>query len=161
MTWLSLALNVELEIPAITAEKDKTVFKKIHKSSGLEIIFSAELESIDEIEHATRNFLALNVNSELLFNILLLMREALNNAVYHGCALDKTKLVRYALKLKNNSIIMEIEDEGRGFDWHQRLDSKAHSGSTHGRGLAIMKKFSSNMEYNDKGTLLTLTIHIG
>ncbi len=161
-TWLSLALNVETVFPEmVAAEKDKSMFKIVDKSVGLEILFSAELENIDKIERATKNFLALNVTSEILFNILLLMREALNNAVYHGCELDKTKTVRYALKLKGHSIIMKIEDEGSGFDWYHMIDSGTHSDSAHGRGLAIMKKFSNEMKYNDEGSSLTLTIHMG
>ena len=137
------------------------MFKIIYESNGIEIFISAELEHIDKIEHTTRNFLALNVTSELLFNILLLMREAVNNAIYHGSELDKTRTVRYALRFKKNSIIMEIEDEGNGFDWYTLINTSTHSDAVHGRGLAIMSKFSDEMKYNDKGTLLTLTISMG
>jgi len=145
----------------LATERDKTVFKIDHKSSGFKIHFSAELENLDKIEQATSKFLAINVTSEILFNILLIMREALNNAVYHGCGLDKTKSVRYALTLKENSIVMEIEDDGSGFDWYHVKGSGAPLDATHGRRLAIMQKFSDEMKYSNNGTLLRLSINIG
>ena len=51
-----------------------------------------------------------------LFGIRLALEEAIVNAVRHGNRNDPTKTVRIRYRLDAEQFLIEIEDEGHGFD---------------------------------------------
>ncbi|MBF0379132.1 MAG: ATP-binding protein [Desulfamplus sp.] len=99
-----------------------------------------------------------------LFAIQLVMREGLTNAVRHGNCFNAAKIVRCYVKIdKNQMLIVEIEDQGEGFNWkrEQTKDIKdLDDDSDHGRGLMIMEQYFSRYWYNERGNKLTLEKHI-
>ncbi len=135
------------------------MFDIIEKPGGLKLHFSATLKNIDQADKETRKYLSLIGKDEYVFEILLMMREALHNAVERGCAQDRRKNVRYTLGLENDNLIMEVEDEGDGFDWRTHMKKAPEPGSDHSRGLTIMKRWSEELRYNEKGNVLILTIN--
>ena len=122
----------------------------------LNIRFSATLENIDTASKETKKFLATVGMHESAFDILLVMREALNNAVKHGSQMNEQKTVKYGISVNRDYVIIEIEDEGDGFDWRARLREKHLSTSDCGRGLAIMKEHFSDISFNEKGNRLLM-----
>lgn len=135
------------------------MFDIVERPGGLELHFSATLKNIDQADKETRKYLSLIGKDECAFGILLVMREALHNAVERGCALDHRKNIRYALGLENDNLVMEVEDEGDGFDWRTSMKRAPEPGSDHRRGLTIMKRCSDEMKYNEKGNVVVLTIN--
>ena len=95
------------------------------------------------------------------FNIDLVLRESINNAILHGNRTDIRKKV--ILKVFHNShyIKITIQDQGLGFDWHSREIVELSDSETHGRGLFIIKLYSDKYYYNSKGNKLTLFKKIG
>jgi len=129
----------------------------VSKGSGhLDIFFSATLENIDTASEETKKFLAIIGMEGRAFDILLVMREALNNAVKHGSQMNHLKIVKYNVYLKDDYLIMEIEDEGSGFDWRASLGKKHLSALDSGWGLAIIKGYCVDVTFNDKGNRLIL-----
>jgi serine/threonine-protein kinase RsbW len=125
----------------------------------VEMLFSATLENIDRAVEESRAFLSTMGEAKCPFEIVLIMREALSNAVLHGCAQDPDKTVRYSLQIEDKDLVIDVEDQGEGFDWRAAvhraiLPSIQHE---HGRGLVIMSKYGANVLYNDKGNRLTVT----
>ena len=47
----------------------------------------------------------------------LLLREALTNAVVHGCHAESGKQVRCSMRLKGRRLLIVVDDDGDGFDW--------------------------------------------
>jgi serine/threonine-protein kinase RsbW len=136
------------------------MFDIVQKAGGLELYFSATLKNIDQADKETRKYLSLIGKDEHAFEVLLVMREALHNAVERGCALDHRKNVRYALGLKRDNLTMEVEDEGDGFDWRSIMKRVPEPESDHNRGLAIMQRCSDEIKYNEKGNVVVLTINL-
>lgn len=133
-----------------------TLFNLSKTSAGIELSFSATLENIDRAAAETKCFLQELGMEEKFFNVLLCMREALLNAVMHGSGKDPGKIITYHLRKKPGSLIMEVEDGGEGFLWRKRLRTEPGSGVESGRGLTIMKKYATDIYYNQKGNRLTL-----
>jgi anti-sigma regulatory factor (Ser/Thr protein kinase) len=122
--------------------------------------FSATLENVDKAAEKIKQFLIVNGIKEQSFNIVLGMREALINAVTHGNGSNSQKKVTFSLQLEGHNLIMEVEDEGEGFDWNTCLLKTLPSREESGRGLAIMKRTFTSIEYNEKGNRLILEIRI-
>ena len=132
------------------------MLKSSHKSKGINITLSATLTNIDRAAEKTERFLSTSNMEELIFDIILVLREALTNAVIHGSEKNPQKDVTYSLQAENGFLLMEVEDKGDGFDWRSYLDRDLPSEQGCGRGLAIMKRYSTSIEYNEKGNRVTL-----
>lgn len=97
------------------------------------------------------------------FPVQLLAREALNNAILHGCEQQESLLVQFAIQVSLTEIVLEVEDEGPGFDWQSRLyqSQPAEVHRTSGRGMWIYKLFASQIEFNPKGNQVRLVRRFG
>ena len=127
------------------------------KDKKLKICFSSITGNIDIAARKTEKFLVENSLKDIAFDVILVMREALTNAVKYGSGENSKKKVKYSLKIQDDSLIMKVEDEGEGFDWKKILKrSLPLANSSNGRGLAIMKSYFHIIEYNKKGNILYL-----
>ena len=68
------------------------------------------------------------MNSKVQVGIFRLAQEALNNIVKHAHATH----VNLNIKMKNDSLVLKISDNGRGFNLDQNI--------TEGLGLGIMRE---------------------
>jgi anti-sigma regulatory factor (Ser/Thr protein kinase) len=81
----------------------------------------------------------------------LLLRETLTNAVLHGCHGDPARSVRCVLRAKNRRLLMAVEDEGAGFDWHGAWNRAPVQGGSSGRGLEILRRYATRVRFNRHG----------
>ena len=65
-------------------------------------------------------------------------------------------IVKIGVRLDDSTLVMEIEDEGDGFDWNGATDKEPDITEDHGRGISIMTHYFSEFRYNASGTKLTL-----
>ncbi len=116
--------------------------------------FPAELENIDIVCTNIKELLTRSSSKDILFDVELLAREALVNAITHGSCMDKKKKVTFELRLRCDDIIMEITDAGEGFDWKEKITKETQVTSEDDRGLPIFKHYADEVSYNDKGNKL-------
>jgi anti-sigma regulatory factor (Ser/Thr protein kinase) len=90
------------------------------------------------------------------FEAELLIREALTNAILHGCGADPRKQVRCWLRLRGKRLLIAVADEGEGFDWRAARAKPAEASDCSGRGLEILYRYASQVRFNDKGNLVTI-----
>ena len=131
--------------------------KVVKEKNSLFIGFSSCMESIDEVCRIAESFLKLNIpkSAHEMFALNLLMREGLTNAVRHGNKNDSTKDVGFQLKVVDNACVhMEIEDQGKGFDWGKQEVSQLPVTEDHGRGIPIMRSYATWYGYNKEGNIL-------
>ncbi len=128
----------------------------------LDMSFSSTVENIDRVDEEAMRFLArMGIEAEV-FCIRLAVREGLLNAVNHGCGGDPHKTIKCGMRLKDNAVFIEINDGGCGFDWAAYMGKEMTTfTSDSGRGLAIMRKYCTDIEYNTKGSRLFLRKEIG
>ena len=131
----------------------------IIKQSGQEsllLYFPANLENIDYAITEIKKFLVQKKLDEFSFEVILVSREALINAVVYGCESNPDKNVKLELRIEPACLVIEIEDQGPGFDWQGCLKRVLPDKETSGRGLYIMKTYCDKIFYNESGNRLTL-----
>lgn len=129
-----------------------------HKSVDCEmrITMPATLDAIEEF------FLEFHRRSQVLmdrvncFAAELLVREALTNAVVHGCHVDPSKQVRCCLRLKGGRLLIAVQDDGDGFDWRSAWNKLAEQSDCSGRGIEILRKYANRVRFSERGNAVMI-----
>jgi len=89
------------------------------------------------------------------FEIETALREALANAVVHGCKNDRKKQVEFVVAYeKAQGMIIVVRDPGGGFD-PERVPSPIQGEclySEHGRGIYLINQMMDEVRYKRGGT---------
>jgi serine/threonine-protein kinase RsbW len=123
---------------------------------------SDRLNTTREIERVLETVVAAMHNQAYpprdVFSMRLAMEEAIVNAIRHGHGYDPSKRVsvRYLVNLER--VLVEVTDQGRGFDPHQVPDPLAEENleRSSGRGLLLMRAYLSWLRYNRSGNSVVL-----
>ncbi|MFI5336601.1 MAG: ATP-binding protein [Opitutales bacterium] len=93
-----------------------------------------------------------------LFAVQLALGEAVINAFRHGNQGDPGKVVRVRYLVTRAEAVIEVEDEGAGFDPNQVPDPRGAEqiDRIRGRGLFLMRVYMSGVNYNQQGNRVTL-----
>lgn len=91
------------------------------------------------------------------------LTEALANAILYGNQEDRSKNVRVRAMLDEQALVLEVVDEGPGFDLEAcAIDptSPDNLGREDGRGLYLMQRLMDRVErFTDGGNVVRLTLH--
>lgn len=93
------------------------------------------------------------------FEIEMALREALANAVLHGCKSDATKKIECSVTGdRDQGILIVVRDPGNGFDPASipsaTDDSNLHS--EHGRGILLINKLMDEVKHEQNGTVIRM-----
>lgn len=120
-----------------------------------DLVIGSRLSNLEEV----RNFLEQIFNESDLdrqyFNrVFLGLSEAVNNSMLHGNELDESKSVFISARFEKNTIVLEIVDEGPGFDFDRLSDprSKENIMKERGRGLFLIQAFADDLQFLDGGS---------
>ncbi|HTX18814.1 MAG TPA: ATP-binding protein [Bacteroidota bacterium] len=115
--------------------------------------------------HRVEQFL-LKINSSLKFSderfgtLLVIVTEAVNNAIIHGNKRNAAKKVVVTGTVAGHLLTIRVKDEGKGFDPH-RVPNPIDEGNLlrdSGRGVFLMRQLAEKVHYNTSGNEVTLTI---
>jgi len=124
------------------------------------LVVPSTLEARLEVEKRVLDFVdKTGYNSEEgIFSIKLALEETLVNAIRHGNKLDTSKNIRIAYGVDKNHLIIEVEDEGEGFDYSHLPDPTAPDRLElpHGRGIMLIKHYMDDIKFNGKGNRVRL-----
>jgi serine/threonine-protein kinase RsbW len=89
------------------------------------------------------------------------VREAVANAIKHGNRQDPGKKVEVDLLMEDGDLIIQIQDQGEGFDPEQLKNplDPANLLRPNGRGIFYMRNFMDRVDYSPRrggGTVVTL-----
>ena len=96
-----------------------------------------------------------------LFDLNLVLDEAIINAMEHGNNWDPAKNILIKISLKEKGIQIEIEDEGQGFDYFHKVvikKLKPHLGER-GRGLLLIQQLC-DIEWINSGNIIQMNIPV-
>ncbi|WP_027183673.1 ATP-binding protein [Desulfovibrio inopinatus] len=127
---------------------------------GFDISLSSALCSVDEVASYVEEFLKQNELQSLIFDLLLLLREALLNAIIHGNQQRQEKSVNLQFRLFPDRIALRITDQGRGFDLQSQYEKSVDVVGTSGRGITIMKHYADVLTYDESSKTLDIVKHI-
>ncbi len=118
--------------------------------------FSASTENVERFIAGIHGFLAERNLNGLAFDMELLAREALLNAVQHGSGADASKMVHAVLSFHEGRLTLVVRDEGCGWNWRDVSEQPPAPESESGRGLFIIRKYADEFFYNNPGNELTI-----
>lgn len=127
---------------------------------ALKVNIKATFKAVDVFCEKAEKLLRKNNLDDYIFPIQLLLREALTNAVIHGCRKKSGLMIKSTIIIYENEILIEVEDPGDGFDWKIYKDKDYSRSAESGRGLLILKKYASAYEYNETGNIVIIKKNI-
>lgn len=116
----------------------------------------------EAIEQAAQDIVqaleAENFDPTAVFAIRLALEEALTNAYKHGNREDPDKTVTLEWNIDPRRVMIEISDEGEGFDPGTVPDPTAEENIEipSGRGIVLMQSFMTKVEYLPPGNRVRL-----
>ncbi len=119
----------------------------------------------EEIEAATEAVLAaldrLGYDKTAVFAVRLSLEEALANAVRHGNKDDARRHVTLLCEIGVNEAILDVQDEGEGFDPGAVPDPTAveNLDVPSGRGLMLIRSFMAEVMVHPPGNRITMRYH--
>ncbi len=111
------------------------------------------------IDNAKERF---HLDDDIYGNIMIAVTEAVNNAIKHGNASDKSKNVHLSLSLNDSMIKFVIKDEGQGFNYQNLPDPTAPENieKPGGRGIFLMRHLSDEVDFKDAGRIVELSFYV-
>ncbi len=93
-----------------------------------------------------------------MFAVRLALEEALVNAIKHGHKSDPSKEVQLRYQLSADCFLVEIEDQGPGFEPQTVPDPLALENleRSSGRGLLLIRHYMTWVRYNARGNCVTM-----
>lgn len=119
-------------------------------------------ENVELVQIAVKASLQqLKLDVETSQSIGTAVREAVANAIQHGNGMDPDKFVRVDCCLDGNEVVIQVRDQGNGFDPKKVPDPLDPDNlmRPNGRGIFFMKKFMDDIQYSfesDGGTVVTM-----
>ncbi len=114
------------------------------------------LKGVDELCRELRAQLKAAGLGAASFEVELVARECLNNAVIHGSAGDPSKPVTFDLRSGRDWLCGCVTDQGAGFNWRRTGRPRlVHSCATRGRGLFIVASHAYRLRFNRQGNQVT------
>lgn len=132
---------------------------------AIEVEIPSDVRYIDEVVAlVTRHCQDFDFPSRLCsLNVPVALTEAISNAILRGNLENHDKHVRVRAFVDAEQLVMEVADEGRGFDLERcTIDPTTPENVVRedGRGLFLMRKLMDSVEQvAEHGNVLRLTLH--
>ncbi|SNR59945.1 anti-anti-sigma factor [Humidesulfovibrio mexicanus] len=126
------------------------------EEDGVACELPASLEGVERFIALVHEYLAEQGLCGLAFDVELLAREGIMNAVQHGSESDPARTVWVRLCRSADALTLRIQDQGPGFDWRTAALRPPDPLQEKGRGLFIISKYSDSFFFNDQGNVLTM-----
>jgi serine/threonine-protein kinase RsbW len=93
-----------------------------------------------------------------VFGVQLALHEAITNAFRHGNQSDCSKSIQLFYRVTGEEVLLEVEDQGKGFDPTRAPDPRTEEKRVQpgGRGLFLMRAYMSWVSFNRQGNRVTL-----
>jgi serine/threonine-protein kinase RsbW len=94
------------------------------------------------------------------FRLRVLLAEALTNSILFGAGGNPSRSVRIGAELTNQTIRLQVTDDGPGFDPREVPDPTAPGalGRPIGRGLFLIRNLADRVEFNEQGNSIWMTL---
>lgn len=115
----------------------------------IDLVLDSNLESVDKAEHcATEAGRTIGLDEDSLHDVGIAVRESMVNAVAHGNRYSAKKKVRFTVRHNREVLVIEILDEGKGFDPEAVPDPREDDNVLRhsGRGLLMIRAFMDEFE---------------
>ncbi len=133
----------------MTKEKKLNLVSRVGEIARLES-FVDELQKDSDLDESKKN------------DVLLVLNEAVMNAIVHGNQSDPQKHVTVMAYLNSQKMTFRIKDEGPGFDPSKLPDplDPANLLKLGGRGVFLINQYADEVHYSEKGNEVEIVIYM-
>ncbi|NTV46440.1 MAG: ATP-binding protein [Chlorobiales bacterium] len=136
--------------------------------SVYEMILQSTLNEVRRVEEFVKKMAEEHFFSEtFIYDLMLVVTEATNNAVIHGNKLDESKTAYLKCQIDKQDgrdrLFVEVHDEGAGFNPEELPNPLAEENlmKPSGRGVFLMKQFADiQYDFSKKGTVVRISIDV-
>ena len=132
------------------------------QNSQVHLVIGSQFEDIELVQIVVEESLRkLDLDEEVAHSISLAVREAVANAIKHGNRQHPDKRVEIDFGIEDSELVIEVADQGTGFDPSQVKDPLVADNllRPNGRGIFFMNSFMDDIDFSFKpegGTVVTL-----
>ncbi|MBI3892654.1 MAG: SpoIIE family protein phosphatase [Candidatus Wallbacteria bacterium] len=91
------------------------------------------------------------------YNLVLVIKEALANAIEHGNKSDPARRVHVSVVPDHKQLTIRVRDEGEGFPVSGVMaKQKKDPSGKRGKGLLLIEEYTDRVEFNDRGNEIRL-----
>jgi serine/threonine-protein kinase RsbW len=94
-----------------------------------------------------------------IFRAELCLQEALLNAHYHGNKANAAQEIKVGCSLAPEKVKLDVEDQGQGYDVTFEGQSFPPTGEHHGRGLYLIRNYTSSVATRRNGSHIVMCIN--
>ena len=115
----------------------------------------------DFLEEITKTLDCLGFSHRDVMGVRLALEEAVVNAIRHGHREDPKKQVHVHYHVTQHLVLVEVQDEGNGFDPTVVADptTEPNLSKETGRGLFLKRHYMTWVRFTEHGTCVTLCKH--
>lgn len=122
---------------------------------------SSTFENLEPVIDESQTFVEAHLDDDdVIYQVVLLVSEAVTNAMKHGNRFDDGKQVRLEIVIRDDRVIVCVQDEGQGFD-PEAIDNPLDDSNLFresGRGLFLMKRMADVVTYDREQRELCLEL---
>ncbi len=122
----------------------------------LDVTFPADVQEITPVvDRVMETMTGMSCAKGKEFEVELSLREALANAVKHGCRFDSTKEIRLTVHCdESRGMLLIVRDPGQGFDFASLPSPVAGDKvyASHGRGIYMINRLMDEVRFTKKGS---------
>ena len=129
----------------------------------LSLTLSSDLEELDKLEAFARNITdAVSCDADKAHQIMLVLTEAVTNAILHGNKQQPEKSVEITAALSPERVVLSVRDQGTGFDPESIPNPLKDENllKSSGRGVWLMHEFADEVRFRDHGREVELEFHL-
>ena len=145
--------SIETFVSLMSSENAKT----------LTLTLPSTFDALERAVEAAQEFLASQgVDEELAYNVVLLVSEAVTNAMEHGNQWEAEKHVTLTITSDADRIEASVTDQGEGFDVsrHPRPFAPENMLKDGGRGRFLMQELADELRYDKGGRRVQMIFHV-
>lgn len=101
------------------------------------------------------------LSDDITSDFMLLLSEAVSNAIDHGNKNDPEKEVHILIDISDSEIEASVKDEGEGFNPQVNKDPLEEENllDARGRGLFLLNEMADSVTFSENGTKLSFKLH--
>ncbi len=129
----------------------------------LSLTLSSDLEELNKLEAFVRNITdAVSCDADKAHQIMLVLTEAVTNAILHGNEQKPEKSVEVTAVLSPERVVLSVRDQGTGFDPESIPNPLKDENllKSSGRGVWLMREFADEVRFRDHGREVELEFHV-
>jgi serine/threonine-protein kinase RsbW len=124
------------------------VIERVHTLHDMQRCMSRILAAMQDAGYARKE----------IFGARLALEEAIVNAIKHGHRNDTSKCVEVRFQVNEHQMLIEVRDQGPGFDPDGLPDPLAPQNLERpgGRGVFLIRQYMTWVQFNETGNAVTL-----